>query len=257
MIPTYYDRERVARILGVDGKPKAVKINPELPQASARTDVLEINPAIGAYDVRVKTGPSYTSLRQEMQDRLVEISQGNPQLGAALAPLLLQQSDTPGADRAAKVALALLPPPVQAAYDEEDGQPEIPPQLMAEVQGMQQQMQEMEQALGAASERVRELESGQAMEFNKLLIDAFGKETDRLKVLGEQMPPEAIQALVIQTLQQVLTSPDPTPQAPPGVFPNPQEQAPPGAFFMEQPPEMAATGANPGPGPVPVLPEGM
>ncbi|MFP5340354.1 MAG: hypothetical protein ACLGIW_18000, partial [Gammaproteobacteria bacterium] len=92
----------------------------------------------------------------------------------------------------------------------------------------------------------------QGCEFKKLLIDAYAKETDRIKALGGAMSPEAVQALVMQTLQQVMSSPDPTPQMepPPMAMPQEQEQPPSGGFSLpvegEIPPEMAATGANPG-----------
>lgn len=225
MIPTYYDRARVARMLQVDGKPQAVQINPSLPAAhDASGDILAVNPAIGAYDVRVKTGPSYTSMRQEMADKLVQIGQSNPPLAAALSPLVLQMADMPGADKAIRVALALLPPEVRAAYEDKSNQPEIPPQIQQamqqadqQMQAMQAQIEEMGNALQQAAREADELKASKDLEFKKLLIDAFGKETDRLKVVGTAMGPEQIQALVMQTLQQVLTSPDPTPM--PGGMP--------------------------------------
>ena len=43
-------------------------------------------------------------------------------------------------------------------------------------------------------------------ERRKLDIDAYGKETDRLKVLGTTLTPEAVQALVVQTVAQALTA---------------------------------------------------
>jgi hypothetical protein len=45
------------------------------------------------------------------------------------------------------------------------------------------------------------------------------------------MTPEQVQALVMQTLQQAMSSPDPTPQAGPPAMAMPQpEQPPPGGF---------------------------
>ena len=99
---------------------------------------MQVNPSMGLYDVRVKTGPSYTTQRQEVADRLAQITQGNPQLGAAVAPLLFTMSDMPEADKVSRIALALLPPEVQAAYEDDDQKPQIPPQLMAEMQQLQQ-----------------------------------------------------------------------------------------------------------------------
>jgi hypothetical protein len=98
-------------------------------------------------------------------------------------------------------------------------------------------------ALQEASTKVRELEQDKQLEFNKLLIEGYSAETDRITALGGAMTPEVVQQLVMQTLQQVMTSPDPTPvqQMP---MP-PMDDMPMGDMPMI-PPEMAATGAHPG-----------
>lgn len=159
MIPRIYDTRRQAKILGEDGEQSQVEIDPgmEAPVRRQGRKVVAINPSVGAYDVRVKIGPSYTSMRTEASDRLVELSQGNPALGAALAPLLVKMNDMPEADKIAKVAIALLPPNVQQVYaeDEED---DIPPAVKAQLNAQQQQMQQMEQALQQASGLIQELQ---------------------------------------------------------------------------------------------------
>lgn len=268
LIPTYYDRKRVARILQVDGKPKPVQINPEMETAHADGDILSVNPAIGAYDVRVKTGPSYTSMRQEMADRLVQMGQSNPPLAAALSPLVLQMADMPGAEKAIKVAMALLPPEVQKAYDDDNnGQPQIPPQVQQQLQGMQQHIQMQEQALQEASARVKELEADAHGKFNEVLVKAYVAETGRITALGAGMTPEQVHALATQAAVQALSQQSPVqpPGAPPPDLMNqvsqPQQMQPPSGGFslgdpQVTPPAMAATGANPGPGAMPVLPEG-
>jgi hypothetical protein len=270
MIPTYYDREKVARILKVDGKPQAVRINPSLPTAHAQgSDLMEVNPARGAYDVRVKTGPSYTSMRQEMADKLVEMGQSNPPLAAALSPLVLQMADMPGADKAINVALALLPPEVRSAYDEDNGaQPQIPPEIQGQMQQMDEMIQQLQGALEEASARVQELEADAIGKWNETLIKAFDAETKRIQAVSVSMSPEEVRALAMQTVLEALQpQPEPTPPGGmpmPGMHPgqmmNPQKP-PPGGFFMPEqgqpfPPAMAATGAHPGPGAMPVLPEG-
>jgi hypothetical protein len=64
----------------------------------------------------------------------------------------------------------------------------------------------------------------------KLKIDAHKAETDRLKVVTPAFGPAEIQALVLQTLQQALSSPDITPgatqQAQPAPAPQPQPEQP-------------------------------
>lgn len=246
LLPSYYDREKVARILKVDGKPQAVKINPGLKTPHQNGDILQVNPKVGAYDVRVKAGPSYTTMRQEMADKLVQLGQSNPPLAAALSPLVLQMADMPGADKAIKVAMALLPPEVRAAYDDEQGgqQAQIPPEVVQEVQQMGMAMQELQGALKEAQARVQELEADAVGKHNEQLIKAYDAETKRIQALNTGMMPEQVQALAMQTVLQALQTPAPSAEM------IPQEPASAGFFMPEEgqvpPPEMAATGANPG-----------
>lgn len=247
--PILLDRQKTQRILGIDGKPKSAVIRPDLPTAHAyEGDMMQVNPSMGLYDVRVKTGPSYTTQRQEVADRLAQITQGNPQLGAAVAPLLFTMSDMPEADKVSRIALALLPPEVQAAYEEDDKKPQIPPQLMAEMQQLQQQNQQLIAMLEKAGHDVDELTAKNESSYNEQVIKAYEAETKRIQALNSGMSPEAVQALVMQTLQQALNSPPPDPM-PPGEIPIEQEPAYAGFFSPEQgefPPAMDATGANPG-----------
>jgi len=159
MIPKIYDTERQAKILGEDGEQSSIMISPEMPMAAAKrgNKVIAINPSIGAYDVRVKIGPSYTSMRTEASQRLVEISQGNPALGAALAPLLVKLNDMPEADKIAKVAIALLPPNVQQVYSEEEAD-DIPAAVKAQMQQMQYQIKQMSQAMDQAGSVIQDLQ---------------------------------------------------------------------------------------------------
>jgi hypothetical protein len=159
MIPRVYDTRRQAKILGEDGEQTQVEIVPDMEQAVQKQGgkVIAINPSVGAYDVRVKIGPSYTSMRTEASQRLVEISQGNPALGAALAPLLVKLNDMPEADKIAKVAIALLPPNVQQVYAEEEND-DIPAAAKAKMQAQDQQIQQMTQAMDQASQAIQQLQ---------------------------------------------------------------------------------------------------
>ena len=62
----------------------------------------------------------------------------------------------------------------------------------------------------------QQLESGKidkSVDIKKVEIDAYKAETDRMQVMAPAMGPQEIQALVIQTLQQVLQTGDITPFA--------------------------------------------
>lgn len=253
MIPRIYDTQRVARITGDDGSVDSVQINPEMQQAKQKTaDALVINPSVGQYDVRVRVGPSYTTLRQESAEAIGQILQGNPNAFAVLGPEWAKMQDWPNAEKVSKMLLAMAPPQVQALAQ---GDQEIPAPVQAQMQQMKQQMQQLQQALQEANQKL-EADAVEAMQ--KMVeadkdrsIDAYKAETERLKIMQPAMGPQEIQALIIQTLQQLLSSQPipPQPQSmqpptqppgagpmapqgmpPPGVSPEPN-QPPPGGFF--------------------------
>jgi hypothetical protein len=245
-----YDTQRQARILGDDGKQDFVQIDPNMPQAVRKDGkkVVAINLNVGAYDVRVKSGPSFANNRQEAAQQIVDLTQGNPQLAAAMAPLLMKLQDLPDSEKAYRVALAMLPPPVQEAYDDEEGE-DIPPQAAAKMHAMQQQLQEMEQALNNAAEeadgkraenelRSREIDVKQYEAETK----QYEAETKREEIMLPAMDPEQIQALVLQTVADALTPddeepemqempPEPPEQMPPPEMAMPQDEPPPEAVF--------------------------
>jgi hypothetical protein len=270
MIPRVIDTKRQARIVGEDGKHSFVKIDPSMQEPSQKEGkkITAINPGIGAYDVRVKVGPSYTSMREEAAQNIIEISQGNPQLGAALAPLLVKMTDMPEAEKVSKVAMALLPPNVQQAYSDEGGS-DIPPEVEAEMQSMKQQIEQMGQQLQEAG---KELE-GHEMERIKIISDqekserdaeikAYSAQTDRWAMLlaagfippdlagmtrqleqdtrdtditdnDEHQEPQQMQQMPPEAPMEHM-EPQPEYSEPPGL-PEPQQtQAPQGAFSLPE-----------------------
>src|SRR5690606_37970090 len=69
MIPRIYDTQRVARIIGEDGKPDLVGLNPDqgTPVEKSQDPNARIkkiyNLGVGRYDVTVTVGPSFTTKR--------------------------------------------------------------------------------------------------------------------------------------------------------------------------------------------------
>jgi hypothetical protein len=242
MIPRIYDTKRIARILGEDGEVNNATLDPQSPQALAefRDDQGKVqrifNPTVGTYDVYTTTGPSFTTRRQEAVEAMSQMTQANPELWRVIGDQLVKNMDWPGAEEMAKRLKAVLLPEVRQTDD--DAQTAIPPEVQAQMQQMGQQMEQMMGALQEASAKVQQLESDKQGQFNDQLIKAYDAETKRIQALGGAMTPEVVQQLVMQTLQQVMTSPDPTPV----------QQMPVGDMgdMPMIPPEMAATGAQPG-----------
>jgi len=209
LIPKIYDTERIARVIGEDGEPDMVKINPSQQEpvkkiVDLQGNVIEkiYNPSVGKYDVCVTTGPGYATKRQEAADMMVQVSQANPQLWAIAGDLIVRNFDWPGAEELAKRLKKTIDP--KFLGDSEDD-----PALAAAQQQMQAMGQEMEQmhqmiqnfgkSVEARDLEIKEFES---------TIKAFDAETKRISAVQASMSPEQIQDIVLGTVHGMLTSGD-------------------------------------------------
>src|SRR6185369_8911246 len=132
MIPRIYDTARQARIMEEDGKQGFVQIDPSLPVPAVRQGkkVVAINLTTGEYDVRVKSGPAFTTL--------------------------LEEQNIPDGEKAAKRLAAMLPPQIQE-MEKEDGD-EIPPEALQQIQLKDQQIAQLSHALETAHDEHMQLE---------------------------------------------------------------------------------------------------
>lgn len=188
MLPKVYDTPRVARILGEDGEPQHVQINPAAPQAFAETqgpagrmDVL--NPTIGQYDIHVSVGPSYASQREETAATLADLYGRSPQLMAATGDIYFENLNFPGAKEIAKRIKATLPNEIKAATD--DGG-DLPPEIAEKVARVVQTVQQREQLVAAAAEeadkRIAEAKEVTA----QARIAAAGADASRARLQAER-----------------------------------------------------------------------
>lgn len=219
LIPAVYSVPRIIRVIHEDGRNESVPINQpfkaqpptsNVPDASEMQEFIQgitkiYDVTVGKYDVTVTTGPSYTTKREEAAQQMLNFTQAVPAAGPLIGDLLAKNLDWPGADEIEKRLRAMLPPQVQGQN----------PQVIA----MQQQMQQMDmqakqavaqlqQQIAQLSQQANDKQQDRALEARKLDIDAFGKETDRIKATSAAMSPEQVQAIVLQTLQQTMNSPD-------------------------------------------------
>jgi len=182
-IPKYYDTERVARIMGEDGKHELIKLNPnqdraiepELDQMGNEIGSI-YNLNVGKYDVTVSTGPSYTSKRQEAADQQVQIIQARPELLEVIGDIAFRNMDSPGSDEIAERLEKLLPPPIQELLAGKDKTP-IPPKvqmMMQQVKQAQQQIQEQGEMLKQAEMEVQK--QSQDVSMDKSEVSAAAKE---------------------------------------------------------------------------------
>jgi hypothetical protein len=241
LIPHVYDAPRIIRIIHEDGRNEPVKINqPHTAEAPQETQgqmeqaeqqefmegvVKLYDVTVGKYDVTCEVGPSYTTKREESAEQMMNFVQSFPQSAPLIGDLIAKNLDWPGADDIADRLKAMLPPQAQGAN----------PQLMQLQQQMQQMDGQAREAIGQLTQQLEQMKNDKALEARKLEIDAYGKETDRLKVTTPAFDQQQVQALVMQTLQEVLgaQSQPPPPDQPQQMQPEPPNQG--GFFSPEQP----------------------
>jgi hypothetical protein len=137
VLPKFYDTRRVARIIGEDGTPDSVTVDPDLaddqgnPIAYRETKneagkVIEriYNLGFGKYDVTVVAGPGYATRRLEAAEAMLEISRGNNDFLMNMGDIVFKSQDWPGADQIAERFKKMLPPGM-AEKDEDQEEPVI------------------------------------------------------------------------------------------------------------------------------------
>lgn len=208
LIPTVYTGERIIRVLGPEGDdPKNVPLGK--PTQTEEGVERIYNLTIGKYDLTVETGPSFTTRREEAAAQMTELLRVYPAAAPIIGDLLAKNLDWPGADEIAKRMQAMLPPQVKG-QDPQTAQ-------------MQQAIQQLQQQLGQMGQENQQLKTDKLIDVEKVRVDAYNAETNRLKIMQTGLMPDQVQALVMQTLQQVLSSPDILPGQP---MPAPQQIPP-------------------------------
>lgn len=243
LIGQVIDGTRTLRVIGEDQAVRMVRANDPSFVPGKEVD-RAVDLSNGRYDVMLSTGPSYTTRRVEGAQAMEKLIQGNPELSGVIGDLYIKMLDVPGADKMMERIQRTMPPELIA----EEGEDPVPPQVKA-------QMEQMGQVLEALKAENDNLKTDRSLEERKLDIDAYGKETDRIKaVTGKDFPlgPESAQALqmiVAQAVRDALASPD---------ILQPQEPAPPEVPMdaaMMMPQEMAAEPMMMEPGPMPEEPQ--
>lgn len=244
MAPHIYNTEREIRTLNLDGSSKMVKLaqggQAHQPGKQGQPDI--INLTAGAYDVRVKAGPAYSTARQEANDALTSILEKNPAMVPIVGPMWARLQDFPEADKLARILTAMAPKPVQ---DIENEDATLDPKAQNIVSGLQQQLQQLQEQLKQAQAAADPVQAKLALD--KLKIDddfqvaKFEAETKRLAALNPPKNPsmsaEEIQVMVIDMLHEMsqtqLGSPGTAPLGPDSQFAPPQGGAmPPSAPGM-------------------------
>lgn len=138
--PIVYSTERMQRIIGEDGEPTVVRINEQTAEG-VKNDL-----TVGEYDIVMDTGPGYDTKRQEGAEAMIDLLKtplGEP-IAKVGSDLIVRNMDFAGASDLADRLVPLNPEAMSKAVQD------LPKQAQAIVAAMQQELQQIKQALQEA-----------------------------------------------------------------------------------------------------------
>lgn len=179
LIGQIYDGTRIVRIIGEDEAAKLVTINDPMNPESP-------NLAIGKYDVTITTGASYTTRRVEAAEAMMEAVQVFPQMMQVAGDLVAKAQDWPGAEELADRLRKTIPPQLLSDKEKQEMGQQAP-----DMQAIMQQQAQMQEMVQKGAEQLQKLEMENAalkakkdIELQKLAIEEYKAETDRIVAYG-------------------------------------------------------------------------
>jgi len=186
LVPTVYNKPRIVRVIGEDGTQEARPVNQPVPATNengqpmvdqtgqAITRIFDLT--AGKYDLTVTAGPSFTTRREEAAAQMTEMMRAFPAAAPLIGDIIAKNLDWPGADEIAKRLQAANPAAQGQGGQRDSGN--IPPEL-------QQAIQKGQQQIASLTQENQQLKADKAIEAQKLELERFKAETDRIKVMGE------------------------------------------------------------------------
>lgn len=180
MVPVVYDTPRILRIVHDDNSEEEVKINPGMAQPymatpdpnQENTKQIEINPALGTYDVDAQSGPDFATQREWAVEAMNLLLSQNKDLWNVIGDLAVKNMDFPGADDMAERIRRTINPAVL-------GEGPTPTE-----QGLQAQIAQMQQVMQTLVDNLAEAQGKQQSTDDKMTIEAYNAETKRIKEIG-------------------------------------------------------------------------
>lgn len=235
MIPHYYDAERVVRRMSEDGTVESAEVNkPKIDPLTQQVQEIMNDLTIGDYDVTISTGPSYSTMREEAAETMVELAGSFPRMMEVAGDLVIASMDFPGSseisDRLKKTMPAEL---TQEGEGEEGGPPPLPPEIEQHIQQAEQMIQEMQAQLQQA-------ESG----LEKARIDAASRERVAEINAESKSDVEELKGMIAMLLQQ--TAPPPALAGEVAADLQKDNESRPAASQAAEPAQSGPTGVMPG-----------
>lgn len=169
LFPILYDTEMVRRIVGADGESELVKLNaqPQTEDEQSRAiDGILNDMSVGRFDVRMDTGPSFNTQREQSFALMMQLVQSNPALFNLVADLIVINSPLLNSKEIAERVKMLVP--AQAL-----GKDKIDPeQAKAQIQQLDQVVQKMTADLEALQKELTDKNADRNIEMMKVQLQA-------------------------------------------------------------------------------------
>ena len=163
LIPKTYGKQKIIRILGVDNKEQTAQLAQEGEEADPLNGVYDLH--AGRYDVAVKTGPSFTTRREEAAQQMIEMIRSLPAAAPILGPELVKALDLPNADKIVEKLEALSNPGGN-----------IPPELQQQIEQGQQQLAEQGKQIEAMTRELEVMKSDKQLTAQSHKLDLAEKD---------------------------------------------------------------------------------
>ena len=172
LIPKVYNKKQILTILREDDTEEAIQLDPNSDKSFKevqRPDGKKLkifNPTVGKYGVTVTIGPSYATKRIEAAESMMAFAKALPNTAQLIADLIAKSQDWDGAEEiAARLAKAV--PANLLTPDQKD----VPPQIQAVMQHMDEQIKQLTQQLQAAMAALNDKDKDRSIAMEKIHLD--------------------------------------------------------------------------------------
>lgn len=201
LIPKIYDTKRIINIIAEDGTDMPLTLDPTQEQAlvvkqgqTEKEVQYTFNPTVGKYDVEADIGPAYSTMRQEAFHAFSAILTQSPGLTGIIGDLVLRAADFPMAQEAAERLERMVPSQAMGTG---------PSQAEQQLTAQNQQLQGLQSELMDEVVKLKQQLRGKDMTKE---VDAYKAESERIKILGGDMHPVELRALIHQLVIETLGS---------------------------------------------------
>ena len=170
LIPHVYSEARVIRVLGEDEQPQTVQINQPM-QVPDEPEPRIYDLTAGRYDIAVKAGPNFTTMREEAATQMMELLRAFPQAAPVIGDIVARNLDWPGAEEISERLKQLIP----GGMGQDD-------QAVAQLQAQLQEAMEQVKTLIRDRQLV---EQKNTIDAEKVVVDKYKAETDRMETMAD------------------------------------------------------------------------